>query len=171
MNLRSLAAAILLALVACTSGASGGSSSSADLDAWKTDAREPYPFTTPIPDREATAIDGLYRREVSFEEVPMAAPCRRCPPYRIYPGGATLEFTEGRFHIADEESVFGSSGHYRVDGDELTLFNDLVCPALEVTYEWTVEDGVLTLDIPHDPCAFDNLRGRYLTKYAWPVAE
>lgn len=171
MNLRPLAAAVLLTLVACTSGASGGSGSSSDLDAWKTDPREPYPFTTPIPDREATAIDGLYRREVSLEDVPMPAPCRRCPPYRIYPGGATLEFSEGRFHIADEESVFGSSGHYRVDGDEVTLFNDLVCPALEVTYRWSVDGGVLSLDIPTDPCAFDNIRGRYLTTYEWPAAD
>ena len=64
-----------------------------------------------------------------------------------------------------------SSGHYRVDGDEVTLLNDLNCPALDVTYEWSVEDAALTLDIATDPCAFDNIRGRYLTRYEWLAAD
>lgn len=164
MKLRPLAAAVLVVLAACSSGEPAATT----LDAWRDDPREPYPFTTPIPDREPTVIDGVYRREVSLEDTGgVPAPCRRCPPYRIYPGGATLEFSEGRYHVADGESSFSSSGHYTVEGDGVTLFNDLVCPSLEVTYGWSVEDGVLSLDIPHDPCAFDNVRGRYLTTYDW----
>ncbi len=162
---RRLALAVVLFLVAAA--CSSASPEAASVDDWKNDPREPYPFTTPVPDREPTAVDGVYRREVSADEVGETVPCRRCAPYRIYVGGATIEFEEGRFHIDEEGSSFGSSGHYTVDGDEVTLFNDLVCPAVDATYTWSVEDGALILDIPDDPCAFDNLRGRYLTSYGW----
>lgn len=158
-----LAVALLLVAAACSSA----SPEAVSADDWKNDPREPYPFTTPVPDRESTAIDGVYRREVSVDDVGEPVPCRRCAPYRIYVGGATIEFEEGRYHIDEEGSSFGSSGHYTVDGDEVTLFNDLVCPALEATYAWSLEDGTLVLDIANDPCAFDNLRGRYLTNYDW----
>lgn len=159
----SLAVVLFLASVACSSAAPKAVSA----EDWKNDPREPYPFTTPVPGHAPTEIDGVYRREVSADEVGETVPCRRCAPYRIYVGGATIEFEEGRFHIGEEGSSFGSSGHYAVDGDEVTLFNDLVCPALEATYAWSLEDGTLVLDIANDPCAFDNLRGRYLTSYDW----
>ncbi len=109
-------------------------------------------------------------RDVPVADVGEPVPCRRCAPYRIYAGTATLSFQDGRYHVDDQTSAFSSSGHYTVDGDRVTLFNDLVCATLKVTYTWSISDGTLTLEPQQDPCAFDNLRGRYLTDYVWGPA-
>ena len=65
---------------------------------------EPYPYTTPIPPREPTAIDGTYVRIMSLHDVggPVVGlpyRCLRCIPYRVDPGTTTLIFYEGRYFL------------------------------------------------------------------------
>ena len=65
---------------------------------------EPYPYTSPIPPREPTAIDGTYVRIMSLHDVggPVVGlpyRCLRCIPYRVDPGTTTLIFYEGRYFL------------------------------------------------------------------------
>lgn len=136
-------------------------------DRWEEDPAEPYPFSGEVPPLESTTIDGVYVRRAPLRDVGAPVPCRRCPPYKIYAGEARLRLERGRFHIDEDGSQFGSEGHYVVEGDEITFFNDPICPSERVTYEYRLEDGVLTFAFQRDPCAFQNLRGKYLTTYPW----
>ena len=83
---------------------------------------EPYPYTSPIPPREPTAIDGTYVRIMSLHYVggPVVGlpyRCLRCIPYRVDPGTTTLIFYEGRYFLHHYLSGFKALGHYTVDGD------------------------------------------------------
>jgi hypothetical protein len=153
-------------------------------DLWKSDSDEPYPFTTPIPPLEKTAIDGTYLRSIGLEEGGGYPPsCRRCAPYRITAGEASITLEDGRFRIHDEPARrpkppcptchqppdFTSLGHYLVDGDRVVFFNDGNCPGMRGVYEWSLDDAGLTLDIVEDECPYASLRERYLTYGPWSL--
>jgi hypothetical protein len=124
---------------------------------------EPYPFTRPGPPREATPVDGTYLRVLTIDEVGGALVglpyrCLRCIPFRKDAGLSTLIFFEGRYFLEHQLSGFRASGHYTVDGDTLTLYNDANCSSMEGTYRWSRTKGELRLRAIDDPCPFDDLR-------------
>jgi hypothetical protein len=133
---------------------------------------EPYPYTRPGPPRERTPIDGTYLRVVTIDEVGGALVglpyrCLRCIPYRKDAGLSTLIFFEGRYFLEHQLSGFRASGHYTVDGDTLTLFNDPNCSSMEGTYRWRRDHGELRLRVIDDPCPFDDLRTADLEFMPW----
>lgn len=133
---------------------------------------EPYPYTTPTPPARPTPIDGVYRRSLGPELAGPRGPCRRCPPYRLETAESTLTLAQGVFFIDNqvEEAKaidWRSIGHYVVDGDTVTLFNDPNCPRTRGTYHWSRSAGALSLDVVEDECAFGGLRWRYLTAAPW----
>lgn len=134
---------------------------------WTRDPREPYPFSGAVPPLDETPLDGLYVRTVPVADVGRPVPCRRCPPYRIYAGDARLTLERGRYYIDEDGSQFGSEGHFVVADGAITLFNDPICPRERVTYRYSFDDGKLAFEARRDPCAFQNLRGKYLSGYRW----
>jgi hypothetical protein len=137
---------------------------------------EPYPYTTPTPPATATAIDGEYRRSLGPDQAGGVGPCRRCPPYRLEAAESAITFDGGVFFVENEVAEEGaidwrSIGHYTVDGDTVTLFNDPNCPQTRGTYRWALANGSLTLEVVDDDCAFGGLRHRYLTASAWTAAD
>lgn len=161
-----LALAGLLLASSCTSEApSEGAASTGDPAAWRTDEAEPYPFVTPIPPSAPTPLDGLYHRNYLQGSEPI--PCRRCAPFRLDRGDATLEMRRGRYYVIHELADFTTRGHYVIQGDRLELFNDPNCPETRGEYTWALEGDSLTLEAIEDPCAFDLLRARYLSAAPW----
>jgi hypothetical protein len=133
---------------------------------------EPYPYTTPVPPREATPIDGTYVRIMSLEDVggPLVGlpyRCLRCIPFRVDAGTSTLIFYEGRYFLHQYLSGFKALGHYTVDGDRIRLFNDPNCSSMSGLYRWRVERGNLGFTVINDPCAFKDERSRDLTIRPW----
>lgn len=168
MLLTLLAASLLVAGACSSDGDAASPAGDRDLSGlWEEDSAEPYPFSGEIPPLEATPIDGIYVRDVPIADTGEPIPCRRCPPYKIYAGEARLRLERGRFYVDEDGSQFGSEGHFLVDGDTITLFNDPICPRERVTYGYSLDDGTLSFEFQRDPCAFQNLRGRYLTSYRW----
>lgn len=168
-RMRALAAAAVGALLlasSCSSGTPQGAvRPTGDPQAWRTDAREPYPFVTPVPPRSPTPIDGLYHR--NYRRGPKPIPCRRCAPFRLGRGDSTLELRDGRYSVTHELAGFTSRGHYVIENDRLELFNDPNCPETRGRYSWRLEGGTLALDPIDDPCAFDLLRAQYLSAAPW----
>lgn len=133
---------------------------------------EPYPFTTPIPPREPTAIDGTYLRimllsDVGGPVVGLPYRCLRCIPYRVDPGITTLIFYEGRYFLHHRLSGFKALGHYTVDGDRIRLFNDPNCSGTAGIYRWDLDGRNLAFHVVEDPCPFDNERSTDLTVRSW----
>lgn len=133
---------------------------------------EPYPFTTPVPPREPTAIDGTYLRIMSLGEVggPVVGlpyRCLRCIPYRVDPGLTTLIFYEGRYFLHHHLSGFKALGHYTVNGDRIRLFNDPNCSGTAGIYRWRLDGRNLTFHVVDDPCSFEDERSRDLTMRRW----
>lgn len=134
---------------------------------------EPYEYTRAAPPREATPIDGSYLRVTSIEDVggPLVGlpyRCLRCIPFRRDAGLSTLIFFEGRYFLEHQLSGFQASGHFTVEGDLLTLFNDLNRSSMEGTYRWSRSPGGrLRLHVIDDPCPFDDLRTTDLTARPW----
>lgn len=137
---------------------------------------QPYPYTTPTPPTTPTAADGEYQRTVTEKEAGGLGPCRRCPPYRLEIGTATLSLHAGVFRITNEVQEAGaidwrSVGHYTVSDDRIVFFNDPNCPQTRGTYRWSLTGSRLTLDVIEDDCAFGGLRWRYLMAVPWSVAS
>jgi hypothetical protein len=160
-----LVAAFLLG--ACSEGSprSVGESPTGDPELWRTDPNEPYPFTTPVPPRTPTPVDGTYVRTYDAGTKPI--PCRRCAPYRLDRGVADLELRAGRYRLVHDANDFSASGHFVIRGDRFELFNDPTCPEIRGVYRWRVDGGALTLQAVQDDCAFDLLRARYLSAAPW----
>jgi len=167
----SVALAALLVAVSCSSGSpdparpSPAASPTGDPELWRTDPSEPFAFVTPVPPLRPTAIDGTYHRDFTPGGRPI--PCRRCAPYRLDRGLATLELVGGRFQVLHEGNAFRTQGHYLVAGQRLTLFNDPVCPEIRGVYGWSLQGELLSLEEVDDPCPFDFLRARYLSAAPW----
>jgi hypothetical protein len=132
----------------------------------------PYPFTEPTPAPVPTEIDGTYMQIVTFEELggPISAlpfPCRRCLAYARDPGVLTLIFFDGAYFVDHQMSGFHATGHYEVEGDSLTLFNDPNCSRVRGSYTWQMAGRSLRLEVVDDPCAFEGERATDLTAGAW----
>ncbi len=126
--------------------------------------RHPYPYTTPTPPDEPTPLDGTYARLVTADVVGADTPCRRCPPYRLMVGFEILGLERGVFEVYHEGSGYMSVGHYAIDDDTITFFNDPNCPKVRGTYLAT---GDLSFEPIDDPCAFDQVRLRFLSSLPW----
>jgi hypothetical protein len=128
---------------------------------------QPYPYTSPTPPPQATAVDGTYTREVGPDVVGGPGKCRRCPPYRLALGEDTLELEEGVFRVSHEGIGYLAVGHYSVAGDRITFFNDPNCSRARGTYTWSRAEGVLRLEVVEDDCAFGDVRVRYFMAGPW----
>ena len=133
---------------------------------------EPYPYTTPVPPREGTPIEGTYVRILSLDVVggPLIGlpyRCLRCIPYRVDAGLTTLIFYEGRYFLHHQLSGFKALGHFTIDGDRIRLFNDPNCSGTAGEYSWRLERGAITFKVIDDPCPFDDERSDDLTLSEW----
>jgi hypothetical protein len=132
----------------------------------------PYPYVTPTPTPEPTEIDGTYMLILDLEELGGAKhalpfPCRRCLPYARDPGVSTLIFFRGEYFLHHQMSGFRSSGHYEVDRNRLSLFNDPNCSSVRGTYVWRLDETLLRLKVVEDPCAFEGERAIDLASDPW----
>jgi len=132
----------------------------------------PYPYTEPAPPTVPTEIDGTYMLILSLEDLGGASnalpfPCRRCLPYARDPGVMTLIFFQGAYFVDHQMSGFHATGHYEVDGNRLTLFNDPNCSRVRGTYTWHLEGRSLRLDAVDDTCAFQGERATDLASDEW----
>jgi hypothetical protein len=78
-------------------------------------------------------------------------------------GRDVLELERGVFRVSHEGIGYLAVGHYTLTGNRVMLFNDPNCSAERGTYTWSLEDGVLRLEVVEDDCAFEDVRVRYLT--------
>jgi hypothetical protein len=132
----------------------------------------PYPYLEPTPAPVATEIDGTYMLILTLEELgganhALPFPCRRCLPYARDPGVITLIFFEGAYFVEHQMSGFHATGHYSVDGNRLTLFNDPNCSRVRGTYTWRLDGASLRLRAVDDPCAFEGERATDLASDVW----
>lgn len=132
----------------------------------------PYPFTTPTPAPIPTELDGTYMLILTLEDLggpshALPFPCVRCLPYARDPGVMTLIFFDGAYFVHHQMSGFHATGHYEVDGNRLTLFNDANCSRVRGTYTWEIHGGSLRLDALDDTCAFEGERAVDLATDAW----
>jgi hypothetical protein len=168
LNVTAIVAALVVAgiapyLVATWDEVDLGTGSSARPDPGK--PGRPYPFTTPVPPREATVLDGSYVRRLP--STGSHVKCRRCAPYRLEGGRAQLDLREGEFYVDHRLAGFASVGHFVVSGDEVEFFNDPNCPSMRGLYRWTLEQGSLRFELISDECPYADLRSRYLTAEGW----
>lgn len=160
-------------LSACTGDDASPTEDREEVPLWLSSTAEPYPFTTPIPPLEPTAIDGRYERTITARLAGgPSVPCRRCAPYRIETGTTTLSLEDGRYHIehhgpGPSSSQFRTRGHFTLDGDRITLFNDVGCSRMQGVYTWGVSGEALTLEAIEDECPFSQLRQRFLELTPW----
>jgi hypothetical protein len=158
---RAIAILALLA-AACSSEAP------ADPATRPSEVPHPYPFTTPTPAREETALDGVWERDVPPEIAGPEGKCRRCPPYRLELGDTnTLTIDRGTFEVEHRLHGWTNAGHVFVEGDLARFINDPNCIAAEGVYRWRVSRDELTFELVEDGCAFGELRPRYLTSTPW----
>lgn len=132
----------------------------------------PYPYTKPTPAPVPSEIDGTYMLILGLDELGGAShalpfPCVRCLPYARDPGVVTLIFFEGVYFVDHQMSGFHSVGHFEVDGDRLTLFNDPNCTRVRGTYTWQMDGRSLRLEAVDDPCAFEGERAIDLASAVW----
>jgi len=101
--LAALALTLPFLAVACSSSVPGtrqgtppAEGTAAPADGWSALLRQtPFPYTTPLPPAEPTALDGTY---VKFNPKPgTPVPCRRCPEYLPEGGIWKLQFDNGIF--------------------------------------------------------------------------
>ena len=110
----------------------------------------PYPYTTPLPPREPTPLDGVYVRfDPRTVERP---PCRRCPPYPPEGGVWKVEFDQGVFRVYHPRTGWRTLGSFTVQGDRVTLFNDPQCHLAVGEYTWQRDEGRLLFDLVADDC-------------------
>lgn len=132
----------------------------------------PYPYTEPTPAPVATEIDGTYMLILTLEnlggaEAALPFPCRRCLPYARDPGVITLIFFDGAYFVDHQMSGFHGIGHYVVEGNRLTLFNDPNCSRVRGTYAWQLDGRSLRLRAVNDTCAFQGERATDLESDVW----
>lgn len=170
-----LAALVAVSLWSCSASSSKDPETS-QPPLWQRSSAEPYPFTTPVPPQEATAVDGTYTRTIPARIGGPSVKCARCAPYRIETGTTTLVLAEGRYSVAHQapgapsSSQFSARGHFELAGARIRLFNDANCPRLEGLYEWDLTAGSLRLEAIEDDCPFSGLRRRFFELAAWDLA-
>jgi hypothetical protein len=126
----------------------------------------PFPHLLPLPVAVPSPLDG------TFAKVDPSPPqwwtCYRCADYRPVGGIWRMQFDKGVMRIYYEVTDWKSIASFTVEGNRLTIFNDPFCPQDIGEYEWSLENGFLSLAAVGDGCAFD-LRGENLTKQAWTL--
>jgi hypothetical protein len=129
----------------------------------------PYPYTTPIPPRTRTPLDGTYLRILTIEDVDGLLPfrCLRCPPFFLNAGVSTIAFHRGNYWLNHQLSGFKSLGMYTVERDRVTFFNDPWCPQDRGTYRWQVRAGALTFEPVSGTCVYEQARAKDLTESPW----
>ncbi|MBC8331097.1 MAG: hypothetical protein H8E28_03875 [Anaerolineae bacterium] len=132
--------------------------------------QSPYPHTTPLPDAEWSAIDGTYAMLDPSE--PQWWACRRCADYRPAGGVWKLQFDRGVMRIYYDVTGWYSMASYRIEGEQLLIFNDPYCPEDVGEYTWKLEDRwnldkrSLVLTVVDDTCSI-RLRGQNLSRADW----
>ncbi len=139
---------------------------SAPIPDWRTDPNEPYPFTTRVPPRAPTALDGVYDRPPTDHFKGEWARCTRCPPYFVDRGRSVLALERGRWRNVHQQPTQVTAGHFTVSGDRITFFNDPICPRERGEYRFNLDGAVLRLEVVNDSCAFGE-RERDLTDEPW----
>ena len=132
---------------------------------WRTDASEPYPFTTPVPPLSVTPLDGAYDREPT-ENYPDRPGCTRCQPYPLDGGRSVLTLDRGRYLLDQQRPRYQDAGHYVVTGDQVTFYNSPECGSVRGVYRWRLSGGQLVLTRLDDACGFGQ-RARDLTERVW----
>jgi hypothetical protein len=132
----------------------------------------PYPYTKPTPAPVPTEIDGTYMLILTLQDLggannALPFPCRRCLPYARDPGVLTVIFFDGAYFVDHQMSGFHATGHYEVEGNRLTLFNDPNCSRVRGTYTWQLDGASLRLRSVDDTCAFEGERATDLASDVW----
>jgi hypothetical protein len=129
----------------------------------------PYPYTTPTPPPEKTAIDGTYMRILTLEDTDGLLPfrCLRCPPYFPNAGVSTLAMSRGNYWVNHQLSGFRALGMYTVERNRVTFFNDPWCPQDRGTYRWSVRDDELLLEPVSSTCPYEKARTDDFTTGHW----
>ena len=138
---------------------------------WRKCPEEPYPFSTPLPPVEPTAVDGTYSRTVGDDLAGLSGKCVRCPPYRLQAGTDVLTLDRGRFFLEHDPPGSGGSGHFWVEENRLRLVNDANCVGMEGLYEWNLSGGHLRLEAVDDECPYTRLRQRFLMATEWRAKD
>ena len=126
----------------------------------------PVPYASPLPETDATPLDGLYAK---FDpNPPQWWACLRCADYRPSGGAWRLQFDRGVMRIYYEVTAWRSVASYQVLEDRLFIFNDPYCKEATGEYSWRIAGGNLILDAVNDPCSL-GLRGENLSEYAWQI--
>ena len=154
----------IVSLVGCTPQAT----SSGPAPAWATDKDEPYPFVSPVPPLRGTPVDGTYLRVGAGSDTVEVA-CRRCAAYPPDAGTSRLDLNLGRYEVQHQDPPYRGSGHYRVDGDLITIFNDPECPHASGRYRWHIANDELVLELVADDCA-GSQRATDLSMWPWTAA-
>jgi len=130
--------------------------------------RTPYPYTTPLPPADYTALDGTY---VKFDPRPgKRAPCRRCPAYPPEGGVWKLSLDRGIFRVYHDGTGWGTVGSFTVSGDRIEVFNDPHCHKDVGIYAWKLEAGTLMLKVIEDGCSY-GLRQKNLVAHPWKSCQ
>jgi hypothetical protein len=124
----------------------------------------PVPWTTPLPARQATVLDGTYVKINPRLATPF--PCKRCPDYALEGGLWKFQLDKGVFRIYYTVNGWRSLGSYTVSDNVIYFFNDPYCNRDTGSYSWTLEDGVLILTEIDDPCS-QGLRSANLIDQPW----
>ncbi len=166
-----LVAVVLLLLLACgpaarlTPGVSAISAEATPEDRWAALLqRTPYPYTTPLPPPQPSALDGTYVKTDPKQATPF--PCKRCPDYLPEGGLWKLHLSQGIFRIYYQVNGWRSIGSFTVSGDRLLLFNDPHCVDTLGRYTWQLDGGRLFLQVVEDDCSV-GLRALNLTEMPW----
>jgi hypothetical protein len=132
----------------------------------------PYPFMSPTPPPDATALDGTYLRTLTLRDVGGARVglpyrCLRCPPFRIDAGVSTLVFVRGAYYVHHQISGFRTMGSFVVQDDRVTLFNDTNCPQTPGVYAFALSAHGLRFRVIEDDCPFSGERALDLMRTSW----
>ena len=130
--------------------------------------KNPFPYTTPLPDRTPTVLDSIYAKMGLKEGTPV--PCRRCPDYLIEGGVWKLSLDKGAYHIFHEATGWRSLGSYSISGDRFYLFNDPACLEEVGIYNWQTVEGGMRLELIEDTCQVGR-RGRNFTEAMWQSCQ
>ncbi len=124
----------------------------------------PFPHGFPLPEPVQSPLDGTYAK--LDESPPQYWTCYRCADYRPMGGIWRLQFDRGVMRVFYQITNWKSIASFSVEGNKLRIFNDPFCPQDMGEYEWSLENGNLTLNAISDGCAFD-LRMENLAKQPW----
>lgn len=130
--------------------------------------QNPFPYTTPLPEKITTALDNIYAKEEPKEGTPV--PCRRCPDYLIEGGVWKLDLDRGVYHIFHEATQWRSLGSYSIEGDRFYLFNDPACMDVTGIYRWQTVEGGLKLELIEDTCQVGR-RGQNFAGVVWQSCQ